>query len=75
MLGIGIGTISMGPVYAIAGTAFVSKFIEDFMQNAGRGNWVWFVNTVLYVLVGVYALHTWYGGVRAIAGIFGVMVP
>lgn len=67
--------ISMAPVYTIAGVAFISKFVEDFMVDAGQGNWVWLVKTIMYVGVGIFALTEWYGYVRLIAGVFGVMVP
>jgi hypothetical protein len=67
--------ISLTPVYAVAGAAFVGKFIEDFMMEAGKGQWVWIVKTIMYVGVGVYALNVWMDGVRMVAAVFGVWVP
>lgn len=67
--------ISLTPLYAIAGVAFVSKFVEDFMSDAGKGNWVWLVKTVMYCGVGLFALSTWHGYVVQIASVFGVSVP
>lgn len=67
--------ISLTPLYAIAGVAFVSKFVEDFMSDAGKGNWVWLVKMIMYVGVGVYAISTWHHYVVQIASVFGVAVP
>lgn len=67
--------ISLTPLYAIVGVAFVSKFVEDFLMESGRGNWVWLIKMIMYVGVGIFAIGIWHDHVRMIASVFGVMVP
>ena len=67
--------ISLTPIYIVAGVAIVSKFVEDFLTETGRGHWVWLAKLTMYAGVGIFAVNVWHEHVQKIGSVFGVFVP